>query len=148
MFLNFRGKDTRGSFTDHLYWALNRCNIETFRDDEGLRKGEEIAPELLQAIEESKIAVIVFSKNYADSKWCLDELVKIMSCKEEREQKVIPIFYHVDPSEVRNQREIYKEAFTRHEENADEEKRGKIRRWKTAMKEAGKLAGYDVKVDR
>ena len=148
MFLNFRGKDTRGSFTDHLYWALNRCNIKTFRDDEGLRKGEEIAPELLQAIEESKIAVIVFSKNYADSEWCLDELVKIMSCKEEREQKVIPIFYHVDPSEVRNQREIYKEAFTRHEENADEEKRGKIRRWKTAMREAGKLAGYDVKVNR
>ena len=71
-----------------------------------------------------------------------------MSCKEEREQKVIPIFYHVDPSEVRNQREIYKEAFTRHEEKADEEKRGKIRRWKTAMREAGKLSGYDVKVDR
>ena len=148
MFLSFRGKDTRGSFTDHLYSALIRCNIKTFRDDEGLRKGEEISPELLQAIEESRIAVVVFSKNYADSKWCLEELVKIINCKEEREQTVIPIFYHVEPSEVRNQREIYKEAFTRHEENADEEKKDKIRRWKTAMREAGKLAGYDVKVDR
>ena len=148
MFLSFRGKDTRRSFTDHLYSALIRCNIKTFRDDEGLRKGEEISPELLQAIEESRIAVVVFSKNYADSKWCLEELVKIINCKEEREQKVIPIFYHVDPSEVRNQREICKEAFTRHEENAEEEKKEKIRTWKTAMREAGKLAGYDVKVDR
>ena len=145
MFLSFRGKDTRRSFTDHLYSALIRCNIKTFRDDEGLRKGEEISPELLQAIEESRISVVVFSKNYADSKWCLDELVKIMSCKEVREHKVIPIFYHVDPSEVRNQKGIYEKAFSHHEENADEEKKEKIRRWKTALREAGKLAGYDVK---
>ena len=148
MFLSCRGTGTRGRFTDHLYRDLIRSNINTFRDNEALRKGEEISPVLLQAIEESRIAVIVFSKNYANSQWRLEELVKIINCKEERGQKVIPIFYHVDPAEVRNQREIYKEAFTRHEENADEEKRGKIRRWKTAMREAGKLAGYNVKVDR
>ena len=145
MFLSFRGEDTRRGFTDHLYTALNRCNIKTFRDDENLRKGEEIAPDLLQAIQESRIAVIVFSKTYADSRWCLEELVKIIDCKEEREQKVIPIFYHVDPSQVRNQRGLFEEAFSHHEKNADEEKKEKIGRWKTAMREAGNLAGYHVK---
>ena len=134
MFLSFRGEDTRTNFTDHLYSALIRNYINTFRDDEELPKGGQIAPELLQAIEESRIAVIVFTKTYAHSKWCLEELVKIINCKVESEQKVIPIFYHVDPLEVRNQKGIYEEAFAHHEENADEEKKEKIRRWKTAMR--------------
>ena len=146
MFLSFRGEDTRKSFTDHLYSALIRNNIHTFRDDEELPRGEEIAPELLKAIEESRSAIIVFSKTYAYSKWCLEELVKIMKCKEEREQMVvIPIFYHVDPSEVRNQTEIYGEAFTHHEKNADEERKEKIRKWKIALRQASNLAGYDAK---
>ncbi|RVW62594.1 TMV resistance protein N [Vitis vinifera] len=68
-----------------------------------------------------------------------------MQCKEERKQTVIPIFYHVDPSEVRNQTGICGEAFTDHEENADEERKEKIRKWRTAMREAGNLAGYDTK---
>ena len=75
----------------------------------------------------------------------LEELVKIIKFKVESEQKVIPIFYHVDPSEVRNQKGIYEEAFAHHEENADEEKKEKIRIWKTAMREAGNIAGYHVK---
>jgi hypothetical protein len=33
---------------------------------------------LLKAIEEAKLWVIVFSKNYASPKWCLDEVVKIL----------------------------------------------------------------------
>ncbi|XP_034675643.1 disease resistance protein RUN1-like isoform X2 [Vitis riparia] len=146
VFLSFRGEDTCISFTDHLYSALIRNNINTFRDDEELRRGEEIAQELLTAIEESRSAIIVFSKTYAHSKWCLEELVKIMKCKEEREQMVvIPIFYHVDPSEVRNQTGAYGEAFTHHEENTDEERKEKIRKWKTALRQASNLAGYDAK---
>ena len=127
MFLSFRGEDTRNSFTDHLYWALDRGNIQIFRDDEELPREEEISPELLKAIEESRIAIIVFSKTYADSKWRLHELVKIMECKKENGQKVFPIFYHVEPSEVRNQTGNYGEAFKNHEKcrrGEEEEDRG------------------------
>uniref|UniRef100_A0A2N9FN27 ADP-ribosyl cyclase/cyclic ADP-ribose hydrolase n=1 Tax=Fagus sylvatica TaxID=28930 RepID=A0A2N9FN27_FAGSY len=81
VFLSFRGQDTRNNFTDHLYKALNDRGIVTFRDDEELERGESISFELLRAIEESKISVIVFSRNYASSSWCLDELVKIMECR-------------------------------------------------------------------
>ena len=84
MFLSFKGEDTCNTFTDHLYWALDSGNIKTFRDDEELPRGEEISPELLKFIEESRIAIIVFSKTYDDSKWCLDELVKIMECEKEK----------------------------------------------------------------
>ncbi|XP_034675407.1 disease resistance protein RPV1-like [Vitis riparia] len=144
VFLSFRGKDTRKNFTSHLFRALDRANIKTFIDDEELRKGEEIAPELLRAIEGSRIALIVFSKNYADSKWCLDELVKIMECEKEKGQKVFPIFYHVEPSEVRKQTGIYGEAFNNHERNADEEKKKKIEQWRTALRKAGNLGGFPL----
>ncbi|KAM7473364.1 hypothetical protein LguiB_020607 [Lonicera macranthoides] len=95
-----RGKK---SFVDHLYSALVRSGIYTFKDDERLETGESISPALLQAIEESSFAVIVFSKNYASSRWCLDELVKVMECssKSPKGQTAIPIFYDVEPSDVR-----------------------------------------------
>ena len=38
--------DTRHNFTDHLDRTLNRKGIRTFRDDEELPRGEEIAAEL------------------------------------------------------------------------------------------------------
>jgi len=52
--------------------------------DDKLRSGEEISPSLLKAIEESAISIIVLSKNYASSQWCLDELMKILECRKTR----------------------------------------------------------------
>uniref|UniRef100_A0A2N9FER5 TIR domain-containing protein n=1 Tax=Fagus sylvatica TaxID=28930 RepID=A0A2N9FER5_FAGSY len=77
VFLSFRGKDTRKSFTDYLFHDLDYEGIRTFRDDEELRVGEEIGPALLKAIEESKISIPIFSRDYASSKWCLRELAKM-----------------------------------------------------------------------
>ncbi|XP_059450982.1 disease resistance protein RPV1-like [Corylus avellana] len=115
VFLSFRGKDTRNNFTAHLYAALRRNGINTFMDDQ-LRSGEEISPALLKAIEESQISIIVFSKNYASSKWCLNELMKILECKRTKGQQVLPLFYNLDPSEVRNQTTSVGEAFVKHGE--------------------------------
>ncbi|XP_042519123.1 disease resistance protein L6-like [Macadamia integrifolia] len=50
VFLSFHGKDVRTSFADYLYHDLIGTGIRTFRDDEELSKGKEIAPELLAAI--------------------------------------------------------------------------------------------------
>ncbi|KAK2634636.1 hypothetical protein Ddye_029428 [Dipteronia dyeriana] len=68
VFLNFRGEDTQCCFTDHLYKALCGKQIRTFTDNQ-LKRGDEISPALFTAIEESKISVVIFSKNYASSKW-------------------------------------------------------------------------------
>ncbi|KAL6344338.1 hypothetical protein AAG906_037917 [Vitis piasezkii] len=69
VFLSFKGGDTRKNFTDHLYTTLTAYGIQTFRDDEELEKGEDIASDLLRAIEESRVFIIIFSKNYAYSRW-------------------------------------------------------------------------------
>ncbi|KAJ0086154.1 hypothetical protein Patl1_07094 [Pistacia atlantica] len=115
VFLSFRGEDTRKGFTGHLYRALTRKGVDVFWDEK-LEKGEPISSELLDAIEKSRISVVVFSKNYASSSWCLDELVKIVECKRTLGQMVIPIFYDLDPSVEREQRGNFEEALTKQEE--------------------------------
>ncbi|KAF3950263.1 hypothetical protein CMV_023955 [Castanea mollissima] len=111
VFLSFRGEDTRNNFTDHLYAALQRKGIFTFRDEEGLERGESISPTLLKAIEESRFAIIILSKNYVSSTWCLDELAKIVRCKKETGLTIFPIFYYVNPSDVRKQTRNFSTAF-------------------------------------
>ncbi|KEH17770.1 disease resistance protein (TIR-NBS-LRR class) [Medicago truncatula] len=49
------------------------------------------------------MAIIVFSKTYASSKWCLHQFVKIIGCFKAKELVVFPVFYNVDASEIRNQ---------------------------------------------
>ncbi|KAL6315859.1 hypothetical protein AAG906_012195 [Vitis piasezkii] len=109
---SFTGDDTRYSFTAHLYATLDRKGIVAFID-EGLERGEEIA----SSLKKSRCALVILSKNYAHSKWCLKELTKIMECRVEMGQIVYPVFYHVDPSDVRNQRGSYGEALAKHERN-------------------------------
>ncbi|KAI5328014.1 hypothetical protein L3X38_027410 [Prunus dulcis] len=84
------------NFTGHLHMALKDAGTNVFIDDDELRRGEDISAELVWANEMSRISVIVFSRSYATSSWCLDELVKIMECKRTLRQMVFPIFYDVD----------------------------------------------------
>lgn len=93
VFLSFRG-ETRNSFTDHFYHALIEKEIITFKDDIELEWGSSISPEIFDAIKNSKIAVIILSKNYASFTWCLQELAKIVECMEGG-LRVLPIFYLV-----------------------------------------------------
>jgi len=113
VFLNFRGEDTRLQFTYNLYRALCQKGIRTFFDDGGLRRGEEITPALLHAIQNSMIFIVVFSQNYASSTYCLNELVNILECAKEEGRSVYPIFYEVDPSQVRHQTGTYAEALSK-----------------------------------
>nr|GEY14168.1 hypothetical protein [Tanacetum cinerariifolium] len=76
VYLSFRGEDTRKNFVDHLYHALHQKSIETYKDDEKIRKGKTISDELIQAIEDSKFYIILFSKNYASSSWHEAKLVQ------------------------------------------------------------------------
>nr|POE62096.1 isoform 2 of tmv resistance protein n [Quercus suber] len=116
---------------------IDRKRIVAYRDDRNLPRGGEIGPELLKAIETSRIAVVVFSKSYATSDWCLDELVKIMECKRVFNQSVLPIFYDVSQSVVLEQKGVFAEAVL----NGPVDK---VNNWRTAMTEAANLAGFHL----
>nr|XP_028963526.1 TMV resistance protein N-like isoform X3 [Malus domestica] len=142
VFLSFRGEDTRNTFTDHLFIALRNAGINTFIDTQ-LRRGENIQRELDQEIEGSRIAVIVFSKRYAESRWCLRELSKIMRCLKNQEGKIVcPIFYDVDPSQVRKQKDSFGEAFQKHEKDEDP---NVVKQWREDLKASADLAGWNLK---
>ncbi|XP_028807417.1 disease resistance protein RML1A-like [Neltuma alba] len=138
VFLSFRGEDTRRSFTSHLHTALCVGDIETYIDYE-LPKGDDISQSLMQAIQDSSISMVVFSENYASSKWCLNELLQILRCKQHQAQIVVPIFYEIDPSHVRNQKGTYEKAFSEHFKKNPE----KVEEWRQALFEIASLAGWD-----
>ncbi|CAK8577143.1 unnamed protein product [Lathyrus sativus] len=145
VFVSFRGKDTRFSFIDHLFAALQRKGIYAFRHDTKLNKGESIAPELLRAIEDSQIFIVVFSKNYASSTWCLRELEHILlHCGQPPEKRVLPVFYDVDPSEVRHQKGTYGKALAKHEQKFQQDSE-KVIRWREALAQVADLSGWDLR---
>ncbi|KAL3727517.1 hypothetical protein ACJRO7_032279 [Eucalyptus globulus] len=113
--LSFRGSDTRTSFTSFLYTSMMDAGFHIYKDYKELHKGEIFGPELPQAINQSKISIPIFSKCYAFSTWCLNELVEMVKCQKSRGQMIMPIFYDVEPSEVRFQTGGYGEAFLSHE---------------------------------
>ena len=141
IFLSFRGEDTRYNFTSHLYKALCDKGFNTFIDDDNLQKGEEISIELLKAIELSMISIVVFSENFASSTWCLNELVKILECKNFG-QIVLPVFNKVNPSEVRKQEGKFGIALTKHEEKHNKDK---VQSWRAALTKATDLVGFSYK---
>ncbi|XP_021281702.1 TMV resistance protein N-like [Herrania umbratica] len=144
VFLSFRGTDTRKNFTDHLYMALVQAGIHTFRDDDEIERGESIKDEIERAIlHESKISIIVFSKNYASSTWCLNELAMIMEHRKFSKHIVLPIFYDVKPSQVRKQTGSFAEAFARHEESFKSEM-DMVQRWRAALREVADLGGMPL----
>ncbi|KAG6681066.1 hypothetical protein I3842_13G074000 [Carya illinoinensis] len=146
VFLSFRGADTRKNFTDHLYSALMRTGIWTFCDDNELPRGENISKELINAIHGSRTSLVIFSKDYASSSWCLDELVQILHCKSTMNHIFIPIFYHVNPSDMRKQTGTFAETFDRLEGRFQEDME-RVQRWRAAFTEAADCSGFDLQSD-
>lgn len=136
VFLSFRGVDTRRTIVSSLYHELQNREVETFMDDKGLIRGTTISSSLLREINESRLAIIVLSPNYAYSKWCLDELTMIIQCMEYNSTTVIPIFYDVDPSDVRHQKGSFARAFTTPY---------KLNEWRVALTKVAGLSGLESK---
>ncbi|XP_043687820.1 disease resistance protein L6-like [Telopea speciosissima] len=169
VFINFRGPDTRTNFVSLLYRNLVREGIQVFIDSEELWEGEEICPSLLRAIRGSSISIPVFSKNYADSKYCLLELAEMWECHLSRGQTILPIFIDVEPRDVRHQTGSFdlestsnpivglikllcqnpivgliKLLFQNRQRKYEPDD---VKSWKNALTEVGKLKGWTLKGD-
>ncbi|XP_030958559.1 TMV resistance protein N-like [Quercus lobata] len=139
VFLSFKGEDIRLGFVGHLCNILRHQGIHTFIDDNLLRE-EQISAQHLKTIESSMVSIIIFSKNYASSTWCLDELVKIIECKK-NDQLVRPIFYNMDPLEVKKGK--FEEELAKHEKKFKDNE--KVQRWREALCEASNIHGWHYK---
>lgn len=124
--------DSAKSFASLLYTTLTEAGVDVFKDDGKLRSGDQISyfSSVLHAIGVSRISIIVFSRNYAASQWCMEELEKIMECRRTISQRVIPVFYEVDPSDVFMQEGAFGEGFE-----------DKLISWRAALSEANNILG-------
>ncbi|XP_028754839.1 TMV resistance protein N-like [Neltuma alba] len=143
VFLSFHGDDTRSAFISHLHDSLCRGGFSVFIDCE-IGIGEKITDDLFRAIEESRIAMVVFSENYADSTFCLKELEKILECFKKQSLLIYPVFYHVDPSELRRPRGSYAAALARQEERF-KYNRHTVETWKRNLSQAAEFKGFHLK---
>ncbi|KAF5746660.1 TMV resistance protein N-like isoform X2 [Tripterygium wilfordii] len=135
VFLSFHGEDTSDTLTSHLHSFLHKKGVRVFLDDVGLNQGDEIAPDLLEAIDDSAAFIIIISPNYASSHWCLEEMARIC----ELGRLILPVFFQVDPSNVRRQRGPFEQYFKKYYLRFGVEK---VEIWKKAMEKVGGIAGW------
>ncbi|KAL1195974.1 Toll/interleukin-1 receptor-like protein [Cardamine amara subsp. amara] len=138
VFLSFRGTDTRKNFISHLYQALVDRGITTFKDDETITIGKPFPQEILTAIQNSIFAIITISKNFASSMWCLIELQSIMKLQNRKQYVIVPIFYGVKPSDLRDEEGDFLKQLKEGNISSFVEE---VPKWKAALKNVSTLQG-------
>ncbi|KAI6680295.1 hypothetical protein NL676_034176, partial [Syzygium grande] len=142
--LSFRGPDTRNGFANCLYHRSRDVGIRVFLDNEELQVGKEIGGELLKVHEKSRIYIPIFSKGYANSSWCLREVALMVECTSTSDGKkeILPIFYDVEPNDVKLKTELYRKAIPKHKKKFGSDE---LKRWEKALVEVAHLKGWDLK---
>lgn len=97
VFLNHRGPDTKETFARPLYLRLLKTGLRAFLDKDEMQPGYNFPSQIIDAIGTASVHIAIFSPRYAESNWCLDELVFMLESK----APIIPVFYRVKHSEVR-----------------------------------------------
>ncbi|KAL0692714.1 hypothetical protein Bca4012_059894 [Brassica carinata] len=140
VFFNYRGEELRYSFVSHLIDAFERHGIDFFVDKYEQR-GKDLK-NLFARIKESKIALAIFSTRYAESSWCMDELVKMKKLADQRNLQIIPIFYKVSARDVRKQTGEFGENFWT---LAKASSGDQIKKWKEALECVSDKMGLSLK---
>ncbi|XP_059310270.1 TMV resistance protein N-like [Lycium ferocissimum] len=144
VFLSCMIEDTETRFTRSLVSGLKNRGIFTFRYAR-LEHGDSVLQELSRAIEGSQLALIILSTKYAESSRCFKELEKIMECKDKSGLTVLPVYYHVNPSDVRNQSGRFGDAFAEHVLRYKDQGMQMVQGWRTALTAVANLKGWHIR---
>ncbi|XP_057731047.1 disease resistance protein RPV1-like isoform X2 [Arachis stenosperma] len=145
VFLSFRGPDVRNNFVDHLFERLTKKGIFTFKDNVRLKRGKRVKPELMDAIRDSRLAIVVFSSTYPTSTWCLDEMSAIADLHRQKKQIVVPVFCGITSSDVGRRGGPYDVHF-----NSEQYSKipNRVDRWKFDAKYLAKVNGFPINPER
>ncbi|XP_057846589.2 disease resistance protein RUN1-like [Cryptomeria japonica] len=136
VFINHRGSDVKQSLVRELYNSLEESNIRVFLDSAVLEFGETVPSTIANVIQSALVHIVIFSKHYAQSAWCLDELLLML----QTHATIIPVFYDVKPSEIRKQKGTYTDALTTYEKKGKH--LDKLDKWREALQAVSKIDGY------
>ncbi|CAH2046380.1 unnamed protein product [Thlaspi arvense] len=146
VFINFRGPNVRNRFVVFLEPILRAANINLFVDKDDVLSTD--PANLMARIGESRVAVVIFSKAYTSSDWCLDELAMIKECMDRGSLRVIPIFYkHTTPSVVEELRGKFGDSFRVLKRKYLHEPE-RTRKWEEALESISKVKGMSLAKER
>eukprot|EP00253_Pinus_taeda_P028236 PITA_28236 len=147
VFLNHRGPDVKEGLATHIYNGLKKLGLSVFLDQPELQRGEELKPQIEGAIRTASVHVAIFSPSYAQSSWCLDELVLMREQKLKSGSTIIPVFYKVQPADLRWARVgkgVYARDLGEHERKSRYDTET-IEKWRNALSAVADIVGFELK---
>lgn len=144
VFINHRGPDCKKTLATDLYNRLRGYGLRVFLDQRELQEGDALDSQIKGAIERASVHLAIFSQNYAQSSWCLDELVLMFQSR----ATIIPVFYgSVKPSHLRWVKDKPEGPYARDLLEL-ERKRGYqheiLEKWRQALSQAGGISGVEL----
>jgi hypothetical protein len=136
VFINHRGPDVKKSFVAHLNAALGRDGFRPFLDAKSIGQGRHVFNSIDRALKGACVHVAIFSKRYAESKYCLNELCDMLNSK----HVILPVFYGVNPEDLRwIDNGPFKKGFRKHVQRG---RREEIQKWKEALSKVADYRGF------
>ncbi|XP_056162559.1 disease resistance protein RPV1-like [Syzygium oleosum] len=141
VFLSSSGLYTCYFFAESLYRSLVDAGIRVFGDNGVFRIGKEIGEEILRAIDGAKICIPIFSEDYASNARCLRELAAMVDSKAKSGggKTIFPMFYNVEPCDVRLETPRYRRTLSMHEKRYGSKE---VSAWEDALKQVASLPGW------
>lgn len=141
VYSSYCAKDVSKTFLLHLQREFISMGIAHNGAEMMMNKSVVGSSDLTEAIRGSRIAIVIFSRNYASSSSCLSELAEIvLKCRDEFGQVVVvPVFYGVFPTDVRNLTGDFGRCF---EETCAGKTKEVIGRWIQALAKVTVIDGF------
>ncbi|KAK7400559.1 hypothetical protein VNO78_11769 [Psophocarpus tetragonolobus] len=143
VFISFRAKDT-SDFPEFFACALLKKSLRVYAHPE--LTGNFVSHTVVEEIGKARVSVIIFSKSYLETPWCLDEVHNIMACRASYARTVIPIFYNIDRTSIQDAFSNFQLIKKVCEDNGVLQLKAKA--WSSNLAEAASLQGWELLENR
>ncbi|XP_022641631.1 disease resistance protein RLM3-like [Vigna radiata var. radiata] len=140
--INFNGEDIRRKFVSHLDSVLSSVGLTTFLYHQNAVESTHVQQSILDLC---RVVIVVFTKTYSESAWCLHQLQQIIQWHQTYCRHVLPVYYEIQPSDVRLQKGDFGKALkaTAHQTFSAQQLEHGMSRWSEALTKAANLFGWD-----
>ncbi|XP_047179764.1 disease resistance protein RUN1-like, partial [Vigna umbellata] len=140
--INFNGEDIHRNFVSHLNSVLSTVGLTTFLHHHNAVNSTHIQEPILSRC---RVAIVVFTQTYSQSAWCLHQLLQIIKWHETYCRHVLPVYYEIQPSDVRLQKGDFGKALkaTAQQTFSGQELEDGMSRWSHALTKAANFFGWD-----
>ncbi|XP_027905505.1 TMV resistance protein N-like [Vigna unguiculata] len=140
--INFNGEDIRRKFVSHLDSAFSSVGLTTFLHHQNAVESMHVQQPILNLC---RVVIVVFTKTYSQSAWCLHQLQQIIAWHESYCRHVLPVYYEIQPSDVRLQKGDFGKAFkeTAQQTFSAQQLEDGMSRWSHALTKVASLFGWD-----